>query len=134
MKKLHWLDDTSFVRDGITFQCGIGDYTQTTDDKRFILLKDRETLNQYATVLATNPPRNVLEFGIFQGGSPALFTLWFDLQKFVGVDISAPVETFDKFVATHPAGSQMRNFYRTSQTDSATCSGEGGTDSFAPVN
>lgn len=118
MKAFHWLDDTSFILDGVTFQCCVGDYTQKTDEGRFILLKDRETLNQYATVLAGNPPRNALEFGIFQGGSPALFTLWFDLQKFVGIDISPPVAAFDDFSASHRVSQRIRSYYGTSQTDS----------------
>jgi SAM-dependent methyltransferase len=59
----------------------------------------------------------MLEFGIFQGGSPALFSLWFGVEKFVGVDICPPVVAFDRFCRTHEVGSRIRLFYGISQAD-----------------
>ncbi len=119
MKTLNWLNAMEFEIEGVRFKCCVGDYTQKTSAERMILLKDRAVLEQYATVLGDAPPRNILEFGIFQGGSPALFTLWFDLDRFVGVDISPPVGVFDEFCRTHDAGRKIRSYYETSQTDAA---------------
>jgi cephalosporin hydroxylase len=117
MKALNWLSDTIFEVERVKFQCCINDYTQKTDDERFILLKDRGSLDQYATMLADQRPQNMLEFGIFQGGSPALFALWFDLQRFVGIDICPPVEPFEKFCRTHPIGERIHSYYGVSQTE-----------------
>ena len=44
---------------------------------------------------------DILEYGIFQGGSPAMFALWLD-AKVVGIDISDPVPGFDAFCSNHP--------------------------------
>jgi cephalosporin hydroxylase len=119
MKALTWSSEIEFVVEGVKFQCAVNDYTQKTNAERFILLKDRAVLEQYTAVLEDAQPRRMLEFGIFQGGSPALFTLWFDLEKFVGVDICASVGAFDKFCRTHEAGKRIQTFYGVSQTDPA---------------
>lgn len=117
MRELQWLGETEFRIGGVGFKCALGDYALETTQERLIILKNRGALEQYAAVLAAERPRNMLEFGIFQGGSPALFSLWFGLDKFVGVDISAPVEAFDAFCRNHEIGRRIRSFYGVSQTD-----------------
>jgi SAM-dependent methyltransferase len=119
MKPLEWSSEREFTVDGVRFRCDLDDYSAKTDRERFVLLKARTVLDDYATVLAGTVPQNVLEFGIFQGGSPALFSLWFDAVKVVGIDICQPVEAFDEFCRTHPAGSSIRSYYGVSQTDAA---------------
>jgi SAM-dependent methyltransferase len=117
MKALNWSSDMEFDVAGVKFRCMVNDYTLKTNEERFILLKDRAVLEQYATVLAESAPKNILEFGIFQGGSPALFTLWLDLEKFAAIDISPPIEAFDTFCRTDEIGHRIRPHYRVSQTD-----------------
>jgi SAM-dependent methyltransferase len=117
VKTLEWLNEREFVIDGVAFECTLGDYSEKTNRERFVLLKDRAVLEQYATVFADAAPKNILEFGIFQGGSPALFSLWFDAAKFVGIDICKPVAAFDEFCRTHEVGSRIRTHYGVSQTD-----------------
>ena len=119
MKALNWLNEAEFTVEGIKFHCCVNDYAQKTTNERFILLKDRGSLEQYASVLTNAEPRNVLEFGIFQGGSAALFTAWFDLEKFVGIDICGSIGPFDNFCRTHEVGKRIRSYYGVSQTDSA---------------
>ena len=98
MKQLNWIDANEFNIDDVRFQCVDKDYSLQTRADRLILLKDREMLDNYSRVLGADQVRNVLEFGIFQGGSPTLFTLWFELEKFVGIDVCAPVTAFDDFI------------------------------------
>lgn len=117
MEQIHWLSDRECTVAGVKFFCSLDDYTRTTDEERFILLKDRQVLDNYATVFAAQPPKTILEFGIFQGGSPALFSLWFDVDKFVGIDLSPPVAAFDEFCRKHPVGQKIRSYYQVSQTD-----------------
>lgn len=120
MKQLEWRSEREFAVGGVNFECApLGDYSGKTSAERFLLLKDRGSLEQYAAVFDKDQPKNILEFGIFQGGSPALFSLWFDAQKFVGIDIAEPVKPFDEFCATHPVGKNIRTHYATSQTDRA---------------
>jgi hypothetical protein len=118
VKQLEWKNDREFTLDGVEFMCSPDDFSRRTDGNRLVLLKDRATLDNYAEAFAGAPlPRNVLEFGIFQGGSPALFTLWFDVEKFVGLDISAPIEDFDAFCRRPAFRDRIRAYYGTSQTD-----------------
>lgn len=120
MRELEWRSDREFTVGGVNFECApLGDYTGKTTSERFLLLKDRGSIEQYATVFKQEQPKTILEFGIFQGGSPALFSLWFDAQKFVGIDIAEPIPAFDEFCRTHPIGSRIRTHYRTSQNDRA---------------
>lgn len=117
MQKIRWLNEREFVLGDIRFYCALDDYSLKTDAERFILLKNREVLKNYATVFADAVPQNMLEFGIFQGGSPALFSSWFEVSKFVGVDLCSPVAAFDDFCRTNSAGRNIRSYYGVSQTD-----------------
>lgn len=119
MKGIIWRDDNEFSLEGVTFRCCQGDYSQTSDDSRFILLKDRKALASYEQVFKDVPVRNMLEFGVFQGGSPAFFSLWLALDKFVGVDIGAPVEALERFSRVHSGGHCIRTHYGISQNDKA---------------
>jgi len=119
MAQIEWLNDSELRIADVSFHCSLDDFSRKTDKDRFILLKDRSSLEQYASVFADAPPRTMLEFGIFQGGSSALFSLWFELDKFVGIDLCAPVAAFDDFCRTHPVGSRIRSYYGVSQTDRA---------------
>jgi cephalosporin hydroxylase len=117
MKDIEWLGTTEFEVAGVRFLTAQGNYSLRTDAERIVILKNRQDLEQYAAVLAPERPRNMLEFGIFQGGSPALFTAWLELERFIGIDICEPVPAFDAFCAQHAQGQRIRNYYRTSQTD-----------------
>jgi SAM-dependent methyltransferase len=117
MKTIEWLSEKELALDGVRFMCSLDDFSLKTNTERLILLKDREGLNSYQEVFAGVAPKNVLEFGIFQGGSPALFSLWFELDKLVGIDWSPPVAGFEEFCRTHEVGKRIRSYYGVSQTD-----------------
>jgi SAM-dependent methyltransferase len=117
MKAIHWLSEREFTVGGVTFECTYDDYSQRTNERRFAILKSRGMLEQYAAIFAESSPKNMLEFGIFQGGSPALYALWLELDKLVGIDICAPVPAFDTFCGTHEAGRKIRSYYGISQAD-----------------
>lgn len=117
MKPLRWLSNDEFEVGGVRFRCTLGDYAARTTEDHLVILKTRSCLEQYASVFADLAPRTMFEFGIFQGGSPALFSAWFELDKFVGVDVCAPVAEFDRFCSTHEVGRRIRTYYATSQTD-----------------
>lgn len=117
MKALDWRSESELVIDGVHFDCSIDDYTGKTTKDRIVLLKSRSVLDLYARIFADAPPRTMLEFGIFQGGSPALYALWLELEKFVGIDISEPVTAFEDFCRSHQVGRKIRSYYGVSQTD-----------------
>lgn len=117
MPALEWLNAKQFLIGDVNFQCWSHDYSLKTDENRLVILKTREVLENYATVLSGVPVSKVLEFGIFQGGSPAMFALWFDAEV-VGIDICDPVLGFDAFCTSNPiARRRIRSHYNVSQTD-----------------
>lgn len=117
MRPIEWLSDKEFSVAGVRFHCALDDYSLRSSEERFVILKGREDLAHYARLFAKEQPRNVLEFGVFQGGSPALFSLWLELDKFVGIDICAPVAAFDSFCKRHAVGERIRTYYGVSQTE-----------------
>jgi SAM-dependent methyltransferase len=119
LKSLAWSSPSEFSLDGINFVCTLDDYSLKSDGERFALLKSQRVLDQYRTVFADKPPKTILELGIFQGGSAALFSAWFDVEKFVGVDFCKPVAAFDAFCKSHPIGQRVKAYYGVSQTDKA---------------
>ena len=117
MKAIHWSSEREFSIEGVTFECTYDDYSRKSGNERLAILKGRGMLEQYAQVFAADPPKTVLEFGIFQGGSPALYALWLQPEKLVAVDICPPVAAFDEFCRTNEAGRRIRSYYEVSQTD-----------------
>src|SRR5262245_36292914 len=73
MNKIEWYGEKEFSVDGVRFLCAVDDHSSKTNDERVIILKDRTVLENYADVFLSTQPKTVLEFGIFQGGSPTLF-------------------------------------------------------------
>jgi SAM-dependent methyltransferase len=117
MKQIEWINDKEFVVAGVKFRCSLGDHSLVTDEQRIVLLKDKFVLDNYREVFRDTQPKNFLEFGIYQGGSPALFSLLFDCEKFVGIDIRPPVAGFAAFCSRHPVGQKIRIHYGVNQID-----------------
>jgi hypothetical protein len=69
MNPIEWKSETEFVVGGVRFLCSLDDYTRKTDQTQIIILKDRRSLESYCTVLRNHIARNVLEFGVLEGGT-----------------------------------------------------------------
>jgi cephalosporin hydroxylase len=117
MKPIEWKNQTEFSVDGVKFFCSLDDYTRKTDDDRIIILKDRDSLESYRQVLSNTPVRNLLEFGILEGGSAVLFTLLMELEKFVGIDIRDSATGIEPFLARHEVGKKIKFHFSVSQSD-----------------
>ena len=117
MKPIEWKSPTEFTVDGVQFFCSLDDYTRKSDDHRIIILKDRDSLESYRQVLGDRRVRNVMEFGILEGGSAVLFTLLMNLQKFVGIDLCASAHGIEPFLARHEAGKKIKFHFGVSQSD-----------------
>ena len=117
MKPIEWKNQTEFSVDGVKFFCSLDDYTRKTDNDRIIILKDRGSLESYREVLGNTRVRNLLEFGILEGGSAVLFTLLMDLEKFVGIDIMDSARGIEPFLAQHEVGKKIKFHFSVSQSD-----------------
>jgi SAM-dependent methyltransferase len=120
MKPIEWKNETEFSCDGVKFLCSLDDYTRKTDNDRIIILKDRGSLESYFQVLGNTRVRNLLEFGILEGGSAVLFTLLMDLEKFVGIDIEDSARGIEPFLARHEVGKKIKFYFNVSQSDERT--------------
>jgi len=119
-KAIDWKTDTEFMLEGVNFKCVLANYNEfkTTRDQ-VVLIKGKGAIDLYQMILQDAPPRNVLEFGVFEGGSPVLLSLLFDLRKYVGVELRSPVQGLTQFLDSHPVGRRIRIHYGVSQDDAA---------------
>lgn len=106
----------SFEIDGVRFITDIRDGKERgkSNENEFILVKTKAFLNFYRGLQARHP-KNILEIGMFEGGSLVLFDKLFRPDKLMGLDIRKepilPLETYrqDK--------SHIETFYGLSQDD-----------------
>jgi Methyltransferase domain len=87
IKPVEWISETRFVIDGLEFGGDLTSYTEMTTPERVVILKDSRLLRQYLDFLAPHATGNLLEFGIWQGGSPLFYGLATDAKKVVAIDI-----------------------------------------------
>jgi SAM-dependent methyltransferase len=119
-ENLDWLDEhhlrigaTNFF---LTLDWEIADTTESTPEN-FLLVKSRpivETIFQYL------PERidSMVEFGIFKGGSIALYEELFQPKRLVGVDIKPDrVAALDEYLERRSATDRVRLYYGIDQGD-----------------
>ena len=87
IKPVEWNSETSFVVDGLEFYGDLESYTERTSRDRVVILKDSRLLRQYLDFLAPHRIDNMLELGIWQGGSPLFYGLATDVKRVVALDI-----------------------------------------------
>ena len=89
--------------------------------EHFRFFKTKELIDAYAKFFqrASPPSANVLELGLWDGGSLAF---WFEMlrpQKMVGLDIEDRTDSdyFRRYVATRDFGKRISTYWRTNQAD-----------------
>jgi SAM-dependent methyltransferase len=89
--------------------------------EQFILVKSRHMIDWYERQFAQDPPRRVLEVGIFKGGSVALFAGLWQPEQLLAVDIvTEPVAALDEFVRASGLGDRVKARYGVDQADAET--------------
>jgi predicted O-methyltransferase YrrM len=90
IKPVDWISETRFIVAGQEFGGDLKSYTELTTPDRVVILKDSRLLRQYLEFLGPHSTGNLLELGIWQGGSPLFYGLATDSRKIVAVDILNP--------------------------------------------
>ena len=106
----------SFEMDDIKFVLDIraGKDRGESKDGEFILVKTKAFL-QFYRALQQRQPKNILEVGMFEGGSLVLFDKLYNPEKLVGVDIRRdPIEALERYRETRE---HILPFYELSQND-----------------
>lgn len=109
------VNDT-FNVNGIPMRFSMKPGLVTTADEALIF-KDRGLVDLYLEHLPTFAPRNVLEFGIFQGGSAVLLATALGLERIACIDICNPLPGLEAFLERHALADRVRCHFNTSQDD-----------------
>jgi Methyltransferase domain len=93
----------------------------TSTSRRFLLLKNRQMVDAYIDLAASLKPRTIVELGVFEGGSTALFELLFKPTRLVAFELAGErVRALDEFLRRSGAEERVRPYYGINQADSNT--------------
>jgi cephalosporin hydroxylase len=115
--EIHVLNDNEFEIGAIRYYSAMHDYYAVTTDQKVVILKPAKMLQFYRDYFLSKNIRNVLEFGIWQGGSPIALTQLLGLSSFVGIDLKPPLPVLDELFKKYGLDSRISLHYRTSQSD-----------------
>ncbi len=93
-------------------------------DDCFVFFKIKALIDQYAKFWALRKDfraQNVLELGMFDGGSVAFWFEYFQPEKHVGVDIQPRQDSvyFQQYIASKGISQRIKTYWHTNQADSA---------------
>jgi SAM-dependent methyltransferase len=117
-----WIDDESFTVAGTEFLMKNNPEDlrrlQTTED-RFLLGKIRSLVENTVALRNIENIKQIVDLGIYKGGSVALYTLLFAPEKLVGIEyLPEPVEPLENFIVNKNLQQQVRTYYGVNQADS----------------
>ena len=92
---------------------------QTTKE-RFLLGKNRSMVEDSGEMRDAVNIKNIVDIGIFKGGSTALYTLLFQPKKLVAIEyLESRIESLDEFIRTRGLSDKIKLYYGTDQSNSA---------------
>jgi len=119
-RPVDWVSETKFVVDGLEFRGDLASYQETTTRDRVVILKDSRLLRQYLDFFAPHSTNNMLELGIWQGGSPLFYGLATDVRKVVALDIKNPAPApLAEIIQRHGIADKVKLHFGVSQDDRA---------------
>ena len=93
-------------------------HTMDSSGDSFVLPKTFEMVSYYYRIGQTTRIKNIVDLGIFKGGSAALFHLLYRPERLVALDISDKREqALDGYIEKHFAKDTLRPFYGYDQGD-----------------
>jgi predicted O-methyltransferase YrrM len=119
MSAIHWLDDARFTLDHVAFHITIVERFASSSNN-FQLVKHRQMVERYEALISSLQPKRIVELGIFQGGSAALFTLLAKPERLAAVDIKDDSTTcLEDFIDERGLRDRVHTHYGFDQSDSA---------------
>lgn len=109
-----FLSESRLEVDGVSFEFG-REYGIKTDAD-FFLAKPDGLVHDFLT-LVDDARGNVVELGIFRGGSAALMALRAPAERIVVVDLCDAVDDLDRFIADRGLQARLRPHYQVDQSD-----------------
>lgn len=100
---LNWSSDSNFTIGGVSFISTVNPaiyHTLKSSEDNFLLIKSREMIEtELKRYIDGVPVRNVVDIGIWQGGSVALLDLTLNPQRLLAIEYNpAPIPALDTYV------------------------------------
>jgi predicted O-methyltransferase YrrM len=96
---IQWTSDTAFEVDGTPYLSDQYGMRRDTEPTRFCVAKVPRIIDRYAALLADLAPRTIVEVGILEGASTALFADLAQPRKLVAIEYrEAPTEKLRAFI------------------------------------
>lgn len=119
LSSLQWKSDDELVVGTTPFHLAVDPNTWTPSLRPdcFLLLKTGRMIESFISHV---PDRveNIVDLGIFKGGSVALWSELFDPQRIVGIELaSRRAKVLDRFVSLHSLENVVKLYYGTDQGD-----------------
>jgi cephalosporin hydroxylase len=121
-ENLEWQKDRMLMGDLVfRLEHGSSDDWELGSDC-FVFFKIRELVAQYERFFSTRPdfrPQNILELGLWDGGSVAFWFEGFHPKKQIGIDIQqrADSEYFARYVTDRGLGERIKTYWGVDQSD-----------------
>jgi Methyltransferase domain len=115
---LDWTSDDEFAVDGISYVCrGVKVGMKSTAD-RFCIIKPRWQIERYDQLIRETAPKNIVELGIWDGGSTAFLAQRARPNKLVALDLEPePCGALESFVETCGLRDAVATYYGVDQAD-----------------
>jgi predicted O-methyltransferase YrrM len=114
--ELQWISDDELVVNGTHFFLQ-GAARATSTAERICLWKDREMLERYVPLIHRTPARNIVDLGIYEGGSTVLLAELLRPDKLVAVDIRPEQEVLTRHLDARGFSESVRTYYDVNQGD-----------------
>jgi len=124
VRVLEWLDEMNFKAGGHAFRF----YNFFSPERPaqihpvgvpvYNIAKPRWRLDAYVTLLEKLRPKQIVELGVFQGGSAVLLDVLCQPDKLVTIEYKPdPVAPLEEYIETNSRDSAVKTFYGTDQSD-----------------
>jgi predicted O-methyltransferase YrrM len=118
VKPVDWISETKFVVDGLEFGSDLASFTEKTTRDRVVILKESRLLREYLDFLAPHKTANILELGIWQGGSSLFYGMATDARRVVAIDLGADKHpAIEEIIAERALGDRIKLHFGVSQDD-----------------
>lgn len=117
---LEWKSETHLVVDGVDLVVDPGVAPTEARGVELVLRKPEWMVDRYRSLADRFAESNVVELGIYEGGSTALLALLLRPRRLVALDLTATrVAALDGFIDTHGLHQTVHPYFGVNQADSA---------------
>lgn len=121
MNKPNWITDNKIHINGVTILVEIGQAfydADITDDDTYVVGKSRRQIDTLTSLHFVKPVENILELGIYKGGSVVLYNEIFQPKTLIAVDLSTqPVEHLERYIDNKSLRERIHCYYGVDQAD-----------------